>query len=238
MQSFEDKKMKSKPLLALALMLAAPFCTAIAHEFPAGPITIDDPRARASIGADVAERVSLHESREEGGVMKMGPVEGGIEVPAHGTAELKPLGLHVMLMKLNRPLKDGDTFPMTLVFEKQGKVPVEVKVQQAPRPWHPDQSPPVMSLRQSPSQGPGTASPRAGDGRSLAEPQRQRAAEAREQRLCSPLNKATGTGRSPCPEGVCATAGQQQQHEEAAHPHDRADARTRRHEWVVRVHHR
>ena len=149
--------MKTKHLLALVLMLAAPFCTASAREFRAGPITVETPWARASIGAagntaaymklenggaapdrllsvssDVAERVSLHESREEGGVMKMGPVEGGIEVPAHSAVELKPLGLHVMLTKLNRPLKDGDTFPMTLVFEKQGKVPVEVKVQQGP----------------------------------------------------------------------------------------------------------
>jgi copper(I)-binding protein len=151
--------MKTKHLLALALMLAAPLGAAIAREFRAGPITIDDPWARASIGtagntaaymklenggaapdrllsvtSNVAERVSLHESRDEGGVMKMGPVEGGIEVPAHGAAELKPLGMHVMLSGLNRPLKAGETFPLTLVFEKQGEVPVEVSVQHTQAP--------------------------------------------------------------------------------------------------------
>jgi copper(I)-binding protein len=94
----------------------------------------DAPDRLLSAKSEVAERASLHESRAEGDVMKMGPVEGGIEVPAHGTAELKPLGLHVMLMGLNRPLKDGETFPMTLVFEKQGEVRIEVKVGQTHAP--------------------------------------------------------------------------------------------------------
>jgi copper(I)-binding protein len=141
------------------VVIVAPLCAAaVAREFRAGPITIDDPWARASIGAtgntaaymklanggeapdrlvavksDVAAHVSLHESREDNGIMKMAPV-AGIEVPAGGNAELKPLGLHVMLTGLNRPLKAGETFPMTLVFETQGEVPVEVSVQSAQRP--------------------------------------------------------------------------------------------------------
>ena len=149
-----------RTLHRLAMVLVAtPLCAAaIAHEFRAGPITIDDPWARASIGSagntaaymklanggeapdrlvavksDVAAHVSLHESREDNGIMKMAPV-AGIEVPAGGNAELKPLGLHVMLTGLNRPLKAGETFPMTLVFEKQGEVPVEVSVQHAQGP--------------------------------------------------------------------------------------------------------
>jgi periplasmic copper chaperone A len=150
--------MRTLHRIALVICLAAPLWPAIAHEFRAGPITIDDPWARASIGAagntaaymklanggeapdrlvavksDVAAHVSLHESREDNGIMKMAPV-AGIEVPAGGNAELKPLGLHVMLTGLNRPLKAGETFPMTLVFEKQGEVPVEVSVQQAQGP--------------------------------------------------------------------------------------------------------
>ena len=74
----------------------------------------------------------LHESRMEGEVMKMVPLENGVEVPAHGSAELKPLGMHVMLMGLRQPLKEGDTFPLTLVFEKQGEVPIKVNVTQQP----------------------------------------------------------------------------------------------------------
>jgi copper(I)-binding protein len=123
MQSFEDKKMRT--LHRSRWSPSRALCAAIAT-FRA-TITIGEPWARASIGdagntaaymklenggdapdrllsakSEVAERASLHESRAEGDVMKMGPVEGGIEVPAHGTAELKPLGLHVMLMGLNR----------------------------------------------------------------------------------------------------------------------------------------
>jgi hypothetical protein len=74
----------------------------------------------------------LHESRMEGNVIKMVPLEKGVEVPAHGSAELKPLGMHVMLMGLRQPLKEGDTFPLTLVFEKQGEVAIKVNVTQQP----------------------------------------------------------------------------------------------------------
>ncbi|MCK5712158.1 MAG: copper chaperone PCu(A)C, partial [Hyphomicrobiaceae bacterium] len=59
-------------------------------------------------------------------------VKDGIEVPPHGTVELKPLSLHVMLMGLRKPLKEGEEFPMTLVFAKQGEVEVEVKVEKKP----------------------------------------------------------------------------------------------------------
>ena len=62
----------------------------------------------------------------------MVPVKDGIEVPPHGTVELKPLGLHVMLLGLRKPLKEGDTFPMPLVFAIQGKAEVEVKVEDRP----------------------------------------------------------------------------------------------------------
>ena len=71
----------------------------------------------------------LHETRTEGDVSKMVHLEQGIEVPPHGSVELKPLGMHVMLMDLRKALKDGDTIPLTLVFEKQGDVAVEAKIE-------------------------------------------------------------------------------------------------------------
>ncbi len=39
-------------------------------------------------------------------------------------AELKPGGMHVMFMSINRQLKAGETVRATLVFEKAGKVDV------------------------------------------------------------------------------------------------------------------
>lgn len=59
--------------------------------------------------------------------MKMRPVEA-ISIPAGGMAELKPGGDHVMFMRLSEPLKEGDHFPLTLVFEKAGEFDVTVTV--------------------------------------------------------------------------------------------------------------
>jgi len=58
------------------------------------------------------------------------PVEN-IPVPASGSVELKPGSLHIMLMKLNKDLKTGDTFPLTLKYQKAGDMTVQVKVQPA-----------------------------------------------------------------------------------------------------------
>jgi copper(I)-binding protein len=141
--------------LAAGILAATSLAAAHAEDFTAGAITVVAPWARPSIGetgnsaaymkvengggaadklmgvnSGVAAHVMIHESRMEDGVMKMRHVMGGIEIPAHGTAELKPLSYHVMLVGLKHPLKAGDKFPMTLTFEKQGDVPIEVTVGQ------------------------------------------------------------------------------------------------------------
>ncbi|MFY8095016.1 MAG: copper chaperone PCu(A)C [Niveispirillum sp.] len=82
-----------------------------------------------SASSPVAERTELHTHLMEGGIAKMRPVEGGIPVNAGTPTELKPGGLHIMLMGLKAPLKQGDSFPLTLKFEKAGDVSVTVPVQ-------------------------------------------------------------------------------------------------------------
>ncbi|CFX16949.1 conserved exported protein of unknown function [Candidatus Filomicrobium marinum] len=147
--------MKKLRLLAIATLAASALAgIAVAHDYEAGALKIDHPWARPSIGetknsaayfkientgkaadrlvsakADIAERTELHESVDEGGVAKMLPLKDGIPVPADGEAELKPLGMHVMLMGLKSKLEEGQSFPMTLTFEKQGDVQVEVKIE-------------------------------------------------------------------------------------------------------------
>ena len=79
--------------------------------------------------ADVSNAIEIHETKMEGDVMRMAQVEGGIEVPAGGQVELRPGGLHVMLIGLEAPLVEGETFPLTLVFEAAGAVEVEVQVE-------------------------------------------------------------------------------------------------------------
>lgn len=82
------------------------------------------------IGGDAvfAGKVEVHEMAMEGDVMKMRPVEGGLEIPAGGEVILKPGGLHIMFMKLAEPLNEGEMRDVTLEFENAGKVDVKFMV--------------------------------------------------------------------------------------------------------------
>jgi periplasmic copper chaperone A len=80
-----------------------------------------------SASAGVSKTVELHKMEMDGNVMRMRPVDA-IEVPAGATVMLQPGGLHIMFIGLNKTLKAGDSFPMTLKFEKAGEVKVDVKV--------------------------------------------------------------------------------------------------------------
>ncbi len=78
----------------------------------------------------VAETVEIHEMKEgSGGVMEMSPVEGGLEVPAGGSVELKSGSYHIMLIGLKEDLIAGTTYELTLTFEKAGDVTIVVPVQ-------------------------------------------------------------------------------------------------------------
>jgi copper(I)-binding protein len=78
--------------------------------------------------ATVAARVEVHESSIVDGVARMRPVEGGLLIRPGETVELKPGGLHLMLVDLTRPLKEGEAIKGTLVFEKAGTVAIEYRV--------------------------------------------------------------------------------------------------------------
>ena len=75
----------------------------------------------------VAARAELHTHIKDGDVMRMRQVSS-IDVPAGGTVNLQPGGLHIMLIDLKEPLRQGETFPLTLTFAKAGKVTVYVPV--------------------------------------------------------------------------------------------------------------
>jgi uncharacterized protein YcnI len=76
----------------------------------------------------LSSRVEVHEMRLDGDVMRMKPVEGGLEIKPGATVELKPGGLHLMFVDLKEPLKEGQTVKGTLTFEKAGPVEVEYTV--------------------------------------------------------------------------------------------------------------
>ena len=64
----------------------------------------------------------------ENGVMKMRPVEGGLEIKPGETITLKPGGLHVMLVNLKQPLAPGKMVEAIFQFEKAGTVKVEFPI--------------------------------------------------------------------------------------------------------------
>lgn len=93
-------------------------------------LTIVSPVANRLTGVSTSEAntAELHSMTMEGGVMKMRPL-AGIDLPAGQPVALKPGGMHVMLMGLKQPLKQGETFALTLSFEKGGSKEVSVTVQ-------------------------------------------------------------------------------------------------------------
>lgn len=143
----------SKTLLAFAASLllasACPWAPAAAQN---KPVEIDNAWARATpakaengaayltlkaaaadrltgVSTPVAKHAELHKMTMEGTVMKMRQV-AGIDLPAGQPVTLKPGGFHIMLTGLSAPLKPGQSFPLTLHFEKSGTQVVNVAVEQ------------------------------------------------------------------------------------------------------------
>lgn len=146
--------MNSCRTLLAGLVLALASLAAAAHSFKLGEIAIGHPYARStapgqstggaylrlenrgaddrlvSVSTPVAQAIELHDMQMDGDVMRMRQVKD-IAVPANQAVVLKPGGLHLMLVGLKAPLKNGDRFPLTLRFAKAGEVTVEVHVESA-----------------------------------------------------------------------------------------------------------
>lgn len=137
-------------LLTALLVIAAPIQ---ARDYQVGKLHLEQPVARPTrpgqpgaaayvtienrgttrdrlIGAStpVAGTAEIHTMTMENGVMKMR--EAGEILIAPGTSIVMQPGdgYHIMLMNLKQPLKTGEQFPLTLNFEKAGKVKVSVEV--------------------------------------------------------------------------------------------------------------
>jgi len=143
-------------LRGVALALAVVAAAAFAHGSTVGDIEIGHPYATPSLpgtsngagyfamlentgnAADrllrattpAAARVELHTMAVDAqGVMRMREIDG-IALAPHAKVRMRPgSGIHLMLIGLKAPLKDGARFPMTLEFERAGKVEIEFVVQ-------------------------------------------------------------------------------------------------------------
>ena len=142
-----------RPLLLAILAVGLAAAPAGAQEVKAGTLQISTPWARATpkgatvggaymkitnngsepdrlIGGSspVAGKFEIHGMSMQGDVMKMRPLQNGIEIKPGQTVELKPGGSHVMLVGLKRPLVKGEEVKATLEFQKAGKVDVSYAV--------------------------------------------------------------------------------------------------------------
>ena len=127
---------------------------AFAHDYTVGSLQISHPWARATAPtakagggyvvitnkgttpdrlvaaeSNASQKVEIHEMKMDGNVMRMRELAGGLEIPAGGSVMLKPGGYHIMFMDLKGPLSKGSEVPVTLVFEKAGKIDVKFNVQ-------------------------------------------------------------------------------------------------------------
>lgn len=74
-----------------------------------------------------ADKAELHQHIMENGIAKMRPVDS-VAIAPGAPAVFQPGGYHVMIAGLKGPLNEGDSFPLTLTFEKAGDVTVNVMV--------------------------------------------------------------------------------------------------------------
>jgi len=87
----------------------------------------DDVLIEAS--TQVASKAEMHETRVKGDIASMAPVSR-VTVAASGRVEFKPGGLHLMLVGLSRDLNEGETFSVTLKFEKSGVITMQVPIRE------------------------------------------------------------------------------------------------------------
>jgi copper(I)-binding protein len=95
-------------------------------------LTIESPTADRLVSAvsPAAKKAELHTMSMQGMVMKMRPL-AGVDIPAGQPVALKPGGEHIMLLGLSHPLREGQSFPLTLNFEKAGSRTVTVNIEKA-----------------------------------------------------------------------------------------------------------
>lgn len=81
-----------------------------------------------AVASPLAGKAELHNMSMDAGVMRMRPAQK-IDLPAQKMVKLAPGGLHVMLLDIKQPLKEGDKVPLTLTIQEAGGAQSTVKVE-------------------------------------------------------------------------------------------------------------
>ncbi len=85
--------------------------------------------ALIGVSSTAADVVQLHDMRMEGSVMRMRAVPSLAIGPGQHVAMKPGDGYHLMFIGIHKSWKVGDKIPLTLRFEKAGRVDVTVKVE-------------------------------------------------------------------------------------------------------------
>ncbi|MET0719959.1 MAG: copper chaperone PCu(A)C, partial [Tardiphaga sp.] len=140
-------------LAAIALLTSVMSAPLHAEDVKSGNLVISQPWSRATPGgAKVAggyltienrgttpdrllsgstgfsKRLEIHEMAIANGVMTMRPLDSGVAIEPGKTVKFAPGGYHLMFLELDRPLKQGESVPVTLKFEKAGEVQTSFSV--------------------------------------------------------------------------------------------------------------
>lgn len=90
-----------------------------------------------SVEASGARSASLHRSMMQGQIMSMHAMDKGLPIGPGQTVALAPGGDHIMLTGLKKALNPGERAPIVLVFQRAGRVAVDLTVETgapAPKP--------------------------------------------------------------------------------------------------------
>jgi periplasmic copper chaperone A len=120
-----------------------------------GYLTIENkgPAADRLIGGsgDITDRIEVHEMTTSNGVMTMRALDKGLVIEPGKTVRLAPGGYHLMMFDLKSPLKQHDKVPVTLEFEKAGKVKLSFDVLSVGAPG-PGAAPGGMDMNMKPGE--------------------------------------------------------------------------------------
>ncbi len=144
-----------KPMAWLGVLLASSISMAMAHDVqtdamriahpfatptPPGAVNgaayvditaLSDPVTLVGASSPASSNVELHEMQMDGDMMQMRHVDE-IRIEAGETTTMRPGGgVHLMLIGLTEPLKEGERFPLTLTFADHSDVDIEVWIQSA-----------------------------------------------------------------------------------------------------------
>jgi copper(I)-binding protein len=87
----------------------------------------DRPSVLISVTSPAFRDLSLHQTVQTGGTVRMSPLER-IAIPPHSTLDFEARGIHLMLMQPHAPLDPHGEVPMTLHFLDGSSLTVQFQV--------------------------------------------------------------------------------------------------------------